>query len=66
MKINLPHPSQLSPLQRALLLLFLIILLLTLIVTKGASQQPFIDKLAKSFIGRCPILNDNALAELYA
>jgi serine-type D-Ala-D-Ala carboxypeptidase/endopeptidase len=50
MKINLPHPSQLSPLQRALLLLFLIILLLTLIVTKGASQQSFIDKLAKEYV----------------
>jgi serine-type D-Ala-D-Ala carboxypeptidase/endopeptidase len=50
MKINLPHPSQLSPLQRALLLLFLIILLLTLIVTKSASQQSLIDKLGKEYV----------------
>lgn len=50
MKIQWLHPSQLGPMQRALLLLFLIILLLTLIVTKGASQQALFDKLATEYV----------------
>jgi serine-type D-Ala-D-Ala carboxypeptidase/endopeptidase len=50
MKIQLLHPSQLSPMQRVLLFLVLIILLLTFIVTRGASQQALVDKLATEYV----------------
>lgn len=50
MKIQLRHPSQLSPMQRVLLLLILVILLLALIATKGASQQAIVEKLATEYV----------------
>jgi serine-type D-Ala-D-Ala carboxypeptidase/endopeptidase len=50
MKIQLLHPSQLSPMQRGILFLILIILFLTFIVTRGASQQALVDKLATEYV----------------